>query len=136
MAVKLNNIPNKIMLLAGVCLGVLMALVFAMVVNGEFSWDKPYAVFIAVLEVAVLLLIGSAIAGFKESNPRAHGLLQIFIGVIVVFSQLGNHKHPTDAQHIEGVINIFLSWYFFAEGFESLKKARKTAQAKSLGGTA
>lgn len=122
----LRTVPEKVALIlvvsAAAAVGIMMPLAFNYVLSGKFSWDHPFALGIALLFVALLAWIGSMMADLKGRNPRRYGAFQIGMGAVIVLFQFRGSPHPTDSQLTEIGINIFIAWYFFADGFENFKK--------------
>ena len=91
-----------------------------LVVEGQFTWQIPYAPVKAFAAMGAILFIAYAGSGIFEDHPREYGLTQIFIGCLILMTQFGQSA----TQHVDFAIHYFAGLYFLIQGIQNLKRKK------------
>ena len=93
---------------------------FRLVMDGQFTWQMPYAPVKAL--AAMLMILGIACAGSDlfADRPREYGLTQIFVGCVILMTQFGDAA----AQHDGFAIKYFAALFFLVQGIQNMKRKK------------
>lgn len=121
-----GNMETILKLLAGIVGGFLVVYgvsSYRAIIEGQFSWDEPYAFWTAIAATGMVLFMANAAWHVKQDHPKAFGLVQIFIGCTILLLQLGAGDSSA-ASHAAFPVQFFAALFFFVSGFESWRSSR------------
>ncbi len=119
----MKRISTVLAVVGGALFAIYGSLSLNTVLSGQLDWDRPFALWIAIAAILMVLFIANAAFHFKQEHRRAYGLIQIVIGCAILVMQMGG-SGASEVNHGMFAVTVFSALFFLVQGFENWRSGR------------